>query len=123
MITTRRVYETGPAKSATFLVDRLWPRGIRKEELKGVQWLKDAAPSTTLRLWFRHDPSKHEEFLRRYRIELDQHPESWQPILEAARKGPAVLLYSSRDTVRNNAEALKAYLEEKLGAQAKRGGA
>jgi uncharacterized protein YeaO (DUF488 family) len=76
--------------------------------------LKDAAPSPELRKWFGHDPAKYREFLHRYYRELDLHPESWQPILEAARKGAVTLLYSARDTEHNNAIALQHYIEAKL---------
>jgi uncharacterized protein YeaO (DUF488 family) len=73
------------------------------------------APSTELRKWFSHDPSKYEEFRHRYYKELDAHAEAWQPILAAARKGIATLLYSSHDAEHNNAVALKRYLDGKLG--------
>ena len=114
MIATKRVYEETRTKGKTFLVERLWPRGIKKEHLDHDEWLKDAAPSTELRKWFSHDPAKYEEFRRKYYKELDTHPEAWQPILAAARKGTATLLYSSHDADHNNAVALKRYLEEKL---------
>jgi uncharacterized protein YeaO (DUF488 family) len=114
MITIKRVYEETPAKGKKFLVERLWPRGIRKENLEYDEWLKDVAPSTELRKWFSHDPEKFDEFRRRYYKELDLRPEAWQPILAAAGKGTATLLYSSHDAEHNNAVALKRYLEAKL---------
>jgi uncharacterized protein YeaO (DUF488 family) len=114
MIQTRRVYETPePSDGTRFLVERLWPRGMKKEALKLDGWLKEVAPSAELRRWFGHDPAKWEEFRRRYFAELDQHPEAWQRIQEAARRGKVTLLYSARDTAHNSAVALKAYLEEK----------
>jgi uncharacterized protein YeaO (DUF488 family) len=114
MIQTRRVYETPePSDGTRFLVERLWPRGMKKEALKLDGWLKEVAPSAELRRWFGHDPAKWKEFRRRYFTELDQHPEAWQPIQEAARRGTVTLLYSARDTAHNSAVALKAYLEEK----------
>jgi uncharacterized protein YeaO (DUF488 family) len=114
MIQTRRVYETPePSDGTRFLVERLWPRGMKKEALKLDGWLKEVAPSAELRRWFGHDPAKWEEFRRRYFAELDQHPEAWQPIQEAARRGTVTLLYSARDTAHNSAVALKAYLEAK----------
>ena len=123
MIEIERVYEGGETRGKRFLVERLWPRGIKKEDLAYDEWLKDVAPSTELRKWFGHDPSKYEEFRHAYYKELDEHPEAWQPILDAARSGAVTLLYSSRDTEHNNAVALKQYLEAKLGAKDKRGGA
>jgi uncharacterized protein YeaO (DUF488 family) len=115
MIKTRRVYEKAPAgDGASFLVERLWPRGIKKEALHMDAWLKDVAPSPDLRKWYSHDVAKWEEFQRRYRAELDSHPEAWQPILEAARKGDVTLLYSAHDTEHNSAVLLQSYLERKL---------
>ena len=72
----------------------------------------DAAPSTVLRKWFSHDPAKWAEFQRRYRAELKQRPEAWQPILDAAKQGPVTLLFSSHDTEHNNVVALRAFLLE-----------
>jgi len=77
-------------------------------------WLKDVAPSTELRKWFSHDPAKWPEFQRRYRAELDAHPEAWQPILDAAADGEVTLIYSSHDAEHNNAVALRDYLDQKL---------
>lgn len=112
MIQLKRVYEPAdPATDGTrFLVERLWPRGIRKEALHMDGWLKDAAPSTPLRQWFSHDPAKWEEFQRRYFTELDARPEALAPIRSASRKGKVTLLYSSHDEEHNNAVALKTYL-------------
>jgi uncharacterized protein YeaO (DUF488 family) len=121
MIVTKRVYEPGETRGKAFLVERLWPRGVRKEDLHYDEWLKDAAPSTELRKWFGHDPSKYEEFRRRYFKELDADPEAWRPILEAARHGAVTLLYSTHDAEHNNAVALKDYLEAKLHAKVKTG--
>ncbi len=115
MIRLKRVYDPEAASEGSlFLVERLWPRGIRKNELRYDAWLKDVAPSTELRTWFQHDPDKWEEFRSRYFSELDAKPESWQPIFAAAQKGTITLLYSSRDTKHNNAVALKEYLEQKI---------
>ncbi len=116
MIQLKRAYdEPEPADGRRFLVDRLWPRGVKKEELALDGWHKDAAPSTELRRWFGHDPEKWPEFQRRYWIELDGKPESWQPLLTAAGEGDITLVYGARDTEHNDAVVLKAYLEEKLG--------
>ncbi len=120
MIYIKRVYEP-PAKSdgIRFLVERLWPRGVKKEDLKIDGWLRDVAPSTELRKWFGHDPSKWEEFRQRYEAELNKHSEAWQPILEAAQKHDVTLLFSSHDTEHNNVVALKTYLDGHLKKHAK----
>ena len=110
--TVFRVYDDEPRpKGTAFLVERLWPRGVSKEDLAGIDWLKDVAPSTELRRWFGHDPSKWAEFRRRYTRELDERPENWRPLVDAARRGDVVLLYSSRDREHNNAIVLRDYLD------------
>jgi uncharacterized protein YeaO (DUF488 family) len=116
MIHTKRVYDP-PSKTdgQRILVERLWPRGVKKEKLELSSWLKEVAPSTELRQWFNHDPARWREFQQRYRAELDQHPDAWQPILEAASQGKVTLLFSSHDAEHNNVVALKAYLDEKIG--------
>jgi uncharacterized protein YeaO (DUF488 family) len=115
MINVKRAYDSASrGDSRRFLVERLWPRGMRKESLRMDAWLKDVAPSTELRQWFSHDPAKWLEFRRRYRAELDAHPEAWQPILDAAADGEVTLIYSSHDAVHNNAVALQDYLDQKL---------
>ncbi len=115
MIKLKRVYD--PAASgdgSRILVERLWPRGIKKESLAIDSWLRDVAPSTDLRRWFSHDPEKWEEFRRRYCAELDRNSDAWKPIMKEARHRTVTLLYSSHDQEHNNAVALKQYLEEKL---------
>ena len=115
MLKIKRVYEKAESSDGTrFLVERLWPRGIKKEALKMKAWLKDAAPSTDLRNWFGHDPLKWSEFQKRYQAELKAKPEAWNPILQAAKQGDVTLLYSAHDTEHNNALALKKFLEKKL---------
>lgn len=115
MIRVKRVYESPRAdEGARFLVERLWPRGMRKESLHMDAWLKDVAPSDALRRWFGHDPAKWIEFRERYFAELDGKPDAIQPIVEAARKGNVTLLYSAHDTEFNNAAALKEYLSNRL---------
>jgi len=114
MIRIKRVRDpSAQADGVRFFVERLWPRGVKKEELQLDGWLKDVAPSTELRKWFGHDAARWEEFQRRYRAELDQHPEAWKPILDAANKDTVTLLLSSHDTLHNNVVALKTYLETK----------
>jgi uncharacterized protein YeaO (DUF488 family) len=115
MIKIKRVYEPVDATDGDrYLVDRLWPRGKSKESLQIVAWLKDAAPSNDLRRWYGHDPAKWEEFQRRYQAELDAVPESWAPLVEAAKGGDITLLYSSKELEINNAAALRLYLEDKM---------
>jgi uncharacterized protein YeaO (DUF488 family) len=115
MIKVKRVYEEEERDDGRrYLVERLWPRGIKKEALRMEAWLKDVAPSPELRKWFSHDFEKWAEFRRRYTAELDRSPESWAPLIEAARHGAVTLLYSARDTEHNNAVLLKEYLERRL---------
>jgi uncharacterized protein YeaO (DUF488 family) len=117
MIQVKRVYDRlEPMDGTRFLVERLWPRGMKKAILHLDGWLKEAAPSEALRRWFGHDPAKWADFQRRYGSELDRHPEAWRPIIEAAQRGNVTLLYGARDTARNNAVALKEYVEQALEA-------
>ncbi len=118
MIRLKRAYEPASRQDGTrFLVERLWPRGIKKDALPLDGWLKDAAPSTELRKWFAHDPAKWDQFRKRYWLELDREPSAWDPIAAAARHGTVTLVYSSHDQQHNNAVALKEYVE----ARARRG--
>jgi len=119
MIRIKRAYDA-PSKEdgVRLLVQRLWPRGVRKEKLKLDGWLKEVAPSTELRKWFNHDPKKWLEFQKRYRAELRKHPEAWKPILDAAKKRDVTLIFSSHDQEHNNVVALKAFLEDKESARA-----
>ena len=114
MIRIKRVYES-PADDdgVRFLVERLWPRGMKKESLRMDAWLQGVAPSDALRRWFGHDPAKWIEFRDRYFAELDAEPEAIQPIVEASRRGDVTLLYSAHDTEHNNAVALLEYLSER----------
>jgi uncharacterized protein YeaO (DUF488 family) len=118
MIQTKRVYEA-PARAdgRRYLVDRLWPRGVRKEALSLAGWCKAVAPSPALRKWFNHDPARWAEFERRYRAELDAHPENWRELLDLARKEKLTLLFGAHDINHNNAVVLKHYLEEHLQAR------
>ena len=115
MIQLRRAYDPpGRTDGTRFLVERLWPRGVKKTSLHIKDWLKDVAPSTELRQWFSHDPAKWDEFRRRYFVELKSNPEAWKPIVEAARHGTVTLIYSSHDTEHNNAVALDEFLKHHL---------
>ena len=114
MIRIKRVREPAArGDGMRYLVERLWPRGVKKADLKFDRWLKDVAPSTELRKWFNHDPAKWPEFQRRYKTELNAQPDAWQPILDAARTGNVTLLFSSHDAEHNNVVVLKDYLEAK----------
>jgi len=115
MIKLKRAYEPAGREDGTrFLVERLWPRGVRKAALRLDGWLKGVAPSTELRQWFGHDPAKWLQFERRYRTELDRNAAALEPILKAARRGRVTLIYSSHDEEHNNAVVLKAYVESRL---------
>ena len=121
MIQIKRVYEpVAKSDGQRFLVERLWPRGFKKEALPMTAWLKEAAPSHELRKWFSHDPARWKEFQKRYRAELDRKSETWQPLRAAMKTGEVTLLFSSHDLEHNNALALKAYLEEQLKLGSKR---
>jgi uncharacterized protein YeaO (DUF488 family) len=100
---------------ARVLVDRLWPRGVRKDELKLTVWLKEIAPSAELREWFGHDPDRFEEFARRYRKELDANGGAVGDLEDLLKRGRVTLLYSAHDTVHNDAVVLAAYLRARLG--------
>lgn len=114
MIHTKRIYEEPSEDDGTrVLVDRLWPRGISKEEANLDRWEKDLAPTGELRKWFGHDPAKWEEFLRRYRAELEGKEELLAQLRKEAGAGTVTLLYAAKDEEHNNAVALKRYIEEK----------
>ena len=101
------------------LVDRLWPRGLRKDAAQLSAWLKDLAPSHDLRRWFGHDPSRWLEFQERYRAEL-RTPEKEPLILELAQKarqGKVTLVFAAHDISHNNAVVLKAVIERYIGGQ------
>lgn len=110
----KRIYDPrSPADGVRLLVDRLWPRGLKKAEAQVDAWLKEIAPSDPLRQWFGHDPARWQEFKKRYFAELDAKPNVWADLLERARKGAVTLLYAARDPAHNNAVALKLYLEQR----------
>lgn len=111
-IRTKRIYEP-PSKEdgLRYLVDRLWPRGLKKEDCRLDGWLKEFAPSASLRRYFGHEPARWEEFQRRYERELDQRSDACQELVRQARKRPVTLLYAARDAEHNNAVVLQTYLE------------
>lgn len=114
-ITVKRVYEP-PEKADGYrvLIDRLWPRGLKKEAVPLDLWAKELAPSTALRQWFNHDPALWEGFRQRYAGELDKLAEHWQPLAERAAKHHVTLLFGARDEEHNNAVVMKSYLERWL---------
>lgn len=114
MIKIKRVYDVPAGEDGRrFLIDRLWPRGIKKENLKIDGWLKEVAPSTELRKWFHKDMNKFDEFQIRYVEELDTKPEAWTELLAASKASDVTLLYASRNQEHNHAIVLKEYLDKK----------
>lgn len=116
-IKLKRAYERADADDGTrILIDRLWPRGVRKTDAAIDEWMKDLAPSTALRKWFGHDPARWQEFRRRYAVEVHQHPEMLEQLRAMARQGPVTLVFSAHDEIHNDAIVLRELL---LGHQAK----
>lgn len=107
----KRAYEP-PARhdGQRILVDRLWPRGLAKVKARIDLWLKEVAPSTELRQWFKHDPEKWTEFKKRYRAELKDNP-AWPELQALARQGDLTLVYAAKDQLHNEAVVLKQLLE------------
>lgn len=95
------------------LVDRLWPRGLRKAEARIECWLKEIAPSAGLRQWFDHDPARWEEFRRRYFTELDGRAPVVEELRRRMRQGRVTLVYGARDQIHNHAVALQEYLHQR----------
>lgn len=117
-IKVKRVYEPPEAGDGMrILVDRFWPRGVSKEKAKIDLWLREIAPSPELCRWYGHDPERWPEFLQRYEAELDANP-AVTKALELVRNGTITLLFAAAERQKNNAVALKLYLEKKLGAMA-----
>jgi uncharacterized protein YeaO (DUF488 family) len=113
-IAIRRVYdEPRPGEGKRILVDRLWPRGLRKEEARIDYWARDISPSSELRKWYEHDPAKWEEFKERYFAELDRAAEGVARLRKELAEGPVTFVYSSKEPAINNAVALKLYLEKR----------
>jgi uncharacterized protein YeaO (DUF488 family) len=112
MIQVRRAYEPAdPADGFRVLIDRIWPRGLKKEQAAIDLWLKDAAPSAGLRKWFGHDPAKWDEFREHYARELDRNPDAVRLLREKSRSGTLTLVFAAKDEEHSNAAALKGYLE------------
>lgn len=115
----KRAYEP-PAEDdgMRILIDRLWPRGVKKIDAALDHWMKDLAPSTALRKWFGHDPARWSEFRLRYAEEVRQHGEQLRQLRAWARTNPITLVYSAHDEVHNDAVALRDFL---LGRKTKTG--
>lgn len=111
----KRAYEA-PSRSDGYriLVERLWPRGLSKQDAKIDLWSKEVAPSTELRRWFNHDPNRWAEFKRKYFKELSARPEPLEIILEHVRGGRVTFVFASREMRFNNAVALKEYVERRI---------
>ncbi len=112
MLQLKRIYDK-PSKSdgLRILVDHLWPRGVSKEEAHLHEWMKELSPSTELREWFGHDPSKWQEFKKKYFAELGEKKDILSKLNELAKHHTVTLLYAARDEKHNNAVALKEYSE------------
>lgn len=111
-IRVKRIYDPPDGNDgARVLVDRLWPRGVRKEAAKLTLWLKDIAPSAHLRQWFGHDPARFAEFSQRYRAELSANKDAVGQMRDLVKAGPVTLLYAARDTEHNEARVLADYLK------------
>ena len=115
MIKVKRIYESPtrePGDGKRVLIDRLWPRGLRKDQVVVDEWMKDIAPSSELRRWFGHDPVKWEEFRKRYRQELNAKEALLDELRKDARSRGLTILYSAKEQEHNNAVALKEFLSE-----------
>lgn len=111
MIRIKRVYNSPEETDGLrILVDRLWPRGLTKKGAKIDIWLKDVAPSDSLRKWFAHDPAKWDEFKKRYFQELKDKFEAVKTIIDKGKQGTVTLVYGAKDAEHNNAVVLKEYL-------------
>ncbi|HKF09276.1 MAG TPA: DUF488 domain-containing protein [Xanthobacteraceae bacterium] len=107
-IKLKRAYEAPAASDGTrILVDRLWPRGVKKADAAIEEWMKDVAPSSALRKWFGHDPARWQEFRRRYLKELREHPDALERLRALARQGPITLVFAAHDEAHNDAVVLR----------------
>lgn len=111
MVKIKRIYDPpAPGDGRRVLVDRLWPRGVSKDEARLDEWLKEIAPSDELRKWFGHEPARWEEFRKRYREELKSHGEFMERLRAEAKKGSVTLLFAAKDAEHNNAVVIKELL-------------
>ncbi|MEC8879386.1 MAG: DUF488 domain-containing protein [Pseudomonadota bacterium] len=112
-IQCKRVYHPAARSDGhRVLVDRVWPRGIKKEDLHADEWRKELAPSSELRKWFNHDPERWAAFYQKFHAELAHQRDAVEAVLAAAGGGTLTLLYAAKDEAHNNAVALKKYLEQ-----------
>ncbi|MEO8876740.1 MAG: DUF488 family protein [Polyangiaceae bacterium] len=106
----RAYAEPSTGHGKRYLVDRLWPRGVKRDALHIEGWLQDVAPSEKLRQWFGHDPKRWVAFKTRYLAELHANKEALAPLVAAVAHGPVTLVFGAKDEERNNAVVLRAYL-------------
>lgn len=116
-IRLKRVYDP-PASVDGYrvLVDRLWPRGMSKDDADIDAWMKELAPSTELRKWYNHDVDKWDEFKRRYFRELKKKGDAIDQLIDRVADGSVTLVFGAHDTDHNNAVALKEFLKRRVGA-------
>ena len=104
----KRAYDApAPDDGTRILIDRLWPRGVKKADAAIDEWMREIAPSTELRKWFGHDPRRWEEFRRRYQAEIRQHTDEYKRLRALAQHGRITLVFSARDEAHNDAVVLK----------------
>jgi uncharacterized protein YeaO (DUF488 family) len=115
IVQTKRVYDTvTPQDGVRILVDRIWPRGVSKDDAHIDIWAKEYAPSTELRKWFGHDLRKWDEFKKRYFKELSGNKDALQTVIKNAQSKKLTLVYAAKQTQYNNARALKEYIESSI---------
>src|SRR5262249_31945725 len=118
----KRAYEARARRDGRrILVERLWPRGMKKEAV-AAEWMKEVAPSTELRRWFGHRPERWDEFRRRYRKELGANAGAWAPILDSSRRGTVALIYGAHDPLHNGAVVLRDFLAQRQARPRRSGG-
>lgn len=113
-IKIKRIYEKAAGSDGRrILIDRIWPRGVRKEDANLDDWIKDIAPSTELRKWFNHETEKFDDFAKKYKKELEKYPDITEELINKAKEKRLTLLYGAKDEKHNQAVVLKKFLENK----------
>ena len=113
MVKIKRIYDpVSPDDGRRILVDRLWPRGIKKEDARIDEWMKDVAPSNELRKWFSHDPAKWQEFRKRYAKELKKESYLLEQLRDESEKGRITLVFAAKDADHANAAVLKEVIDK-----------